>query len=176
MECRKNSVRKEFIQVRKSLSLKRRKEASLAALKILVVENTIPILSFASFKHEIDLWPLNEELAKRKRLLLPKMTQEGLTLYWVDDIKKLIPNSLGLLEPDPNNFQIYSSKSPILALIPGVAFDQKNNRLGLGKGYYDRFLKGASYVLKWGIGFREQLCEALPVEDHDVPMDKVLYY
>ncbi|HSW73355.1 MAG TPA: 5-formyltetrahydrofolate cyclo-ligase [Chlamydiales bacterium] len=170
----KNNLRKEYLKIRETLSQKRRKEASLKAMELLTQD--LPILSFASFKNEIDLWPLNHELAKRRQLLLPKMTKEGLTIYWVDDIQKLIPTNNGLLEPDPNNSLIFSSEKQLLALIPGVAFDQKKHRLGFGKGYYDRFLKSAPYVTKWGVGFKEQLSLDLPIEDHDVRMDKLLLF
>jgi len=169
----KNNLRKEYLKIRESLTSTRRQEASLKAMALLTED--LPILSFASFKNEIDLWPLNHELAKRGQLLLPKMTKEGLTIYWVDDIQKLRLNH-GLLEPDPNTSKAYLLEKPILALIPGVAFDEKKNRLGLGKGYYDRFLKSAPYVIKWGVGFQEQLSSILPVEEHDVQMDKLLLF
>lgn len=170
----KSSFRQKFLKIRETLSSERRQEASLKAMELLTQD--LPILSFASFKNEIDLWPLNHELAKRRQLLLPKMTKEGLTLYWVEDIQKLIPTNNGLLEPDPNTSLIFSSEKQILALIPGIAFDQKRNRLGFGKGYYDRFLKSAPYVIKWGVGFKEQQVPSLPVEEHDVQMDKLLLF
>lgn len=169
----KNSVRREYLKIREAVSSKRRKEASLKALDFLT--DNLPILSFASFKNEIDFWPLNHELAKRGKLLLPKMTEGGLAIYWTE-IESLVKTKSGLLEPDPKNSKLYSFEMPILALVPGVAFDQKNNRLGLGKGYYDRFLKAHPTIIKWGVGFKEQLSIDLPIEDHDIPMDKVLFF
>ena len=60
-----------------------------------------------------------------------------------------------------------------LAIIPGVSFDRKGNRLGRGKGYYDRLLNKLN-VYKIGICFQFQLTEpGLPTEDSDIPMDEV---
>ena len=60
-----------------------------------------------------------------------------------------------------------------LAFIPGVSFDRQGNRLGRGKGYYDRLLHKAS-LYKIGICFHFQLRETpLPADALDIPMDEV---
>jgi 5-formyltetrahydrofolate cyclo-ligase len=60
-------------------------------------------------------------------------------------------------------------------IVPGVVFDKKNNRIGHGKGYYDRFLKRfGSQVLKIGLAFSFQVVSHIPVESHDEPVDRVL--
>lgn len=59
-----------------------------------------------------------------------------------------------------------------IAIIPGVGFDKQGNRLGRGKGYYDRLLpKLQSYNI--GICFSFQVIPAVPVEPFDHPMDEV---
>ena len=60
-----------------------------------------------------------------------------------------------------------------LALIPGVAFDRKGNRLGRGKGYYDRTLDRLTHAHRIGICFGFQLTEKIPVENNDRTMDEV---
>ena len=60
-----------------------------------------------------------------------------------------------------------------LVIVPGVAFDKNKNRLGRGKGYYDRFLEKID-APKIGVGFDCQLIEKLPVEKFDVRMNKVV--
>ena len=58
-------------------------------------------------------------------------------------------------------------------VIPAVAFDRRGNRLGRGKGFYDRLLQSTT-ATKIGVGYDFQLFEEIPVEEHDVPMDFVI--
>lgn len=67
-----------------------------------------------------------------------------------------------------------------LILMPGLGFDRSGGRLGRGKGYYDNYLercithsKGKPYTI--ALAFKEQLCQDIPVNDHDVLVDEVLY-
>ena len=61
-----------------------------------------------------------------------------------------------------------------LVVVPGVAFDPTGNRMGRGKGYYDRFLAKHPTVKKIGICFDFQLVEHIPAEPHDIRMDEVV--
>lgn len=58
-------------------------------------------------------------------------------------------------------------------LVPGVAFSRKGQRVGRGKGFYDRALEG-SKALKVGVCYSYQIFNELPVEDHDISMDVVV--
>ena len=60
-----------------------------------------------------------------------------------------------------------------LVLVPGVAFDWKGERLGFGKGYYDRFLTKTSALLV-GVAFSAQVIPDVPTESHDVSMNALL--
>ncbi len=60
-----------------------------------------------------------------------------------------------------------------LIVVPAVAYDRKGNRLGRGKGFYDRLLASTA-ATKVGIGYDFQIIDELPTEDHDVPMDMVI--
>ncbi len=71
--------------------------------------------------------------------------------------------------------EVFSRNEEIdLAIVPGVSFDRQGNRLGRGKGYYDRLLPQLSAAYKMGICFSFQVSEALPTEEFDRPMDAVL--
>ena len=60
-----------------------------------------------------------------------------------------------------------------LIIVPGVAFDRENNRLGYGKGYYDRFLTSKD-ILKIGLAFSEQIVDFLECDNYDIPMDIII--
>ena len=78
----------------------------------------------------------------------------------------------GILEPTGNIFP--SLENIDLVIVPGMAFNRQGDRLGRGKGYYDKILKEASAAWKIGVCFDFQLVEELPVEAHDVRMDCVM--
>jgi 5-formyltetrahydrofolate cyclo-ligase len=60
-----------------------------------------------------------------------------------------------------------------LILVPGVAFDLQGNRLGRGKGFYDRLLAEIRGV-KCGVAFEEQIVDEIPVGSHDAAMDFIV--
>ncbi|MGD9014530.1 MAG: 5-formyltetrahydrofolate cyclo-ligase [Candidatus Omnitrophota bacterium] len=62
-----------------------------------------------------------------------------------------------------------------MVIVPALAFDKNGNRLGRGKGYYDRFLKKIShYTYSIGLAFDFQILPSLPVGQDDMPVDKIL--
>ncbi len=83
----------------------------------------------------------------------------------------------GIREPDPIDSswrQVDLTFERVQgALVPGLGFDRRLRRLGRGRGFYDRFLKG-SLILKVGVSFAEQLVEELPHESHDVDLDALI--
>ncbi len=174
----KAEIRKTFLSIRKSLSSTRKKEASFLAFEKLKIfkEMKKPILSFASFASEIDLWLINYYLAEQDLLLLPKIVGETIKIYHVvNPSEELQKSSFGPLEPNPNICKEYSDPLLSVILVPGIAFDNEKNRLGYGKGYYDFFLKCFPSSLKIGVGFKEQLT-VIPIEDHDQKLDEVYLF
>ena len=77
-----------------------------------------------------------------------------------------------IMEPTGELFVDYASID--LAVIPGVAFDREGNRMGRGKGYYDRLLPKLRSTYKIGICLPFQLVERVPTDEHDVKMDEVI--
>jgi 5-formyltetrahydrofolate cyclo-ligase len=82
----------------------------------------------------------------------------------------LVKNRFGILEPS----KTVDIRSFDVIVVPGVVFDKKCNRLGFGKGFYDRFLKSVNTRLKIGLSYDLQIVDELPSEVHDIPMDFVL--
>jgi len=83
----------------------------------------------------------------------------------------LFKNIFGILEP--SDYSIVKSDDIDLAIIPLVAFDEKCNRLGRGKGYYDKYLRNIK-CKKIGLAFECQKVARLPIETHDVQLDLVI--
>ena len=77
-----------------------------------------------------------------------------------------------IMEPTGEVYDDY--KEIDLAVIPGVAFDAEGNRMGRGKGYYDRFLPLVPQAYKLGVCFPFQKVDSIPTDEHDIRMDEVI--
>lgn len=180
MTVSKQARRNKLKAIRDGIPPQRRKEASerTCAEIIGLLEPEGFILSFPSFGSEIDLWPLNQELAHRGRLVLPRISGKDLILYQVDHLTHLEPHTWGQLEPVPSLCRQVDLNLIEIVLVPGLAFDlNTKHRLGYGGGHYDRLLAtGLPGLQKWGVGFREQAMDGLPSEAHDIVMDEILVF
>ncbi|MGY6521758.1 MAG: 5-formyltetrahydrofolate cyclo-ligase [Mongoliitalea sp.] len=78
--------------------------------------------------------------------------------------------------PYPKNNGTVATDALQLVLVPLLAFDRKGNRLGYGKGYYDKFFSqiSAKDFFKLGISLFPPV-DQLPVEEHDIPLDACIY-
>ncbi len=136
------------------------------------------VLSFASTTDEIDLWPLNEILAKEKRLLLPRVENGEIVPYFVTDLENgLKLSKWKIREPDPARCQKADLGKIHCILTPGLGFDSLKHRLGYGMGYYDRLLVKIPHTPAFGIGFKEQLIsDHLPTKNHDRRLTRLYLY
>jgi 5-formyltetrahydrofolate cyclo-ligase len=174
----KNEVRLFYRNLLDNLPLKRKKEAQENAFSSLYnkISKASHILSFASMQEEIDLWQLNLLLAKEKKLLLPRVEGKELGIYYVNDVSKLKKNeSYEILEPTPPIYQKAMLDDIEVVLVPALAFDKNNYRLGRGGGFYDRLLPKLK-AQSIGIGFKEQLTSHLPTESFDRRVDELMLF
>jgi len=121
---------------------------------------------------EIATTPLLSILqGKDKDVLVPKITDHGqMEHYLLADGTQLIFNPLGIPEPK-QGITVTEDKIDVV-FVPLLAFDVKGNRVGYGKGYYDRFLrKCRSEVIKIGVSFFEASTEITDITEYDVPLD-----
>ncbi len=152
------------------ISTHRREDASKALANYSFPTGVIA--SFASFQNEIATQPLNQHLAKQKRLALPRVEGDRLTFYHVYNLEaELSRSTMGILEPIPSLCK--KAEHIDIILVPGLAFDSHHHRLGYGKGYYDRWLT-TNHVFSIGIGYKEQKTETLPRDSHDVKLDRLV--
>ncbi len=133
------------------------------------------LLLFAPMPDEVNIWPLLEAaLAAGKVLGLPRYdpVKKIYTAAQVKDLElDLVAAAFDILEPAGHCAEIPLAEID-LALVPGVGFDPKGNRLGRGKGFYDRLLAGFGGI-KCGVAWEEQMAETIPAEEQDVRMDLV---
>ena len=110
---------------------------------------------------------------KDYRCFFPKTCDDGnLRFYRIRDFSEMESGVLNITEP-VGNTELYDGRRAV-AIVPGIVFDINGNRIGHGKGYYDRFLSDYPEIKKIGVAFDENLIYEIPAESHDVPMDIVV--
>lgn len=130
-------------------------------------------LCYWSLSDEINTHGFINKWWKHKIILLPVIDNNEIKLKLFsgeNNLKKSL--KLGLSEPVGEDYTTFDNID--LAIIPGIAFDKKNNRMGRGKGYYDRFLPKIN-AFKLGVCFNFQIFEEIPFHEKDVKMDQVIY-
>lgn len=110
-----------------------------------------------------------EKWHTQKQILLPVIKDEDLSLHIYSGKETLKKGRLGILEPNTHS----ENTLPDLIIVPGIAFDRQLNRLGRGKGYYDRLLSHISAPCM-GICFQFQLFDQIPTDTHDQKMNLII--
>jgi len=113
-----------------------------------------------------------------KIVVLPAFDPEKLAmnLMKVDHFEKeLVPGPRNVLEPDADRCKTVPMERIDIAIIPGLAFDEKGGRIGSGRGYYDRLIpKLAITTRKVALTFEEQIVPQVPMESHDKYVDIII--
>lgn len=134
------------------------------------------VMLYASMPGEVTTDEIIEEaLRAGKKVALPRCTSlKAIVPKEIRDKNGLEKSSFGIREPKKTQKDIHLGEIDIV-VVPGVAFDGNNSRLGRGGGYYDRFLKnlprGTPII---GLAFDFQIVESLPQDSHDIPVSKVI--
>lgn len=138
------------------------------------IEGTV-VFMYASAPDEADTIKLIEHaLLNNKRVALPRVLADGvMEFFYIASLSDLTSGYKGILEPG-GHCQRAELTDTNLLLVPGVAFDRNGNRMGYGKGFYDRFLSKAENVYKLALCYSLQLYDELPTEANDVPMDMII--
>jgi 5-formyltetrahydrofolate cyclo-ligase len=126
--------------------------------------------------------PTQEIIARtielNKIVVLPVSVPDTQTykLMKVDDLKRdLKLGARGFREPDPKHCKEVPIDCIDIAFIPGIGFDEKGGRLGVGQGYYDRLIPELPITTrKISISFEDQIAPAIPMESHDKYVDIII--
>lgn len=125
--------------------------------------------------YEVNILKFLEKASKKKfRITLPVILSSDTISFksWIFK-EPLYVNKFGILEPKDSKKKII----PDLIMVPLVAFDNHLNRIGYGKGYYDRSLRKISKIKKnaisLGIAYSFQKCKKIPINNHDFKLDYI---
>lgn len=122
---------------------------------------------------EINITPLIEQLLQENLTVitpktLPKPRLQNLVLKSLNELEKGVFGT-----KHPASAEEFSGTYDVI-IVPGLAFDASNYRLGYGGAYYDNFLVHHTNTLKIGIFYPFQSTEKVPLEPHDVQLDKIM--
>ncbi|MGZ3807117.1 MAG: 5-formyltetrahydrofolate cyclo-ligase, partial [Bacteriovorax sp.] len=137
-----------------------------------VIQKKISIGAFASIANE-PLWDLELPAEYLKLTAYPAFNagDENMTFKLSQRNELIVKKDFGLEIRGPK--ENAPDVSPGVILVPGLAFTKKGERLGRGKGFYDKYL--SSYRgIKIGLCFSAQLSDLLPTEEHDVKLDYIV--
>lgn len=170
----KRSVRQRMRVLKAALTSEEREDAArriferLERLPVFVRAGSI--LLYHALPDEVPTETFIEKWCGEKTVLLPKVEGDLLKIgvYRPGKLKK---GSYGIAEPAGE--EEIAPGCIDLIVVPAVAYDRCLNRLGRGKGYYDRLLADVTAPCI-GICYDCQLVERLPVETHDCPVDGVI--
>lgn len=142
------------------------------------VQRAATLLLYHSLPDEPCTHELIRQLhAQGRHVILPKVVSPTLmTLHPYQGEDTLAPGAYGILEPNTpaiDAHELSHARPQAVALVPGIAFDAHGNRLGRGKGYYDRLL-GTVSTYNIGICFPFQMVDTIPTGQYDVPMNEVI--
>lgn len=131
------------------------------------------VLLYWSMADEVQTHEFVERWYGEKTLLLPCVDGDDLRLRQYTGPECMVAGEqFGIGEPTGEEWTDLAAVQ--LIAVPGVAFDPKGNRMGRGRGFYDRMLKSTPNAVKIGLAYDFQMLENIPTEPHDVRMDRVL--
>jgi 5-formyltetrahydrofolate cyclo-ligase len=177
----KEGLRKEGIQIRKNLPetelMEKSKQIKKRLYKMKEFQQASTILFYVSYDNEVYTHDLiKESLSSGKNVIVPITDKEKhcLVLSKLKAWEDLECSTYSILEPKKNCVHKVSLDEIDLILVPGVVFDESGNRIGHGVGYYDGLLKNSKNACHIGLAFEVQLVDSIPVEEHDVKVDKIV--
>jgi 5-formyltetrahydrofolate cyclo-ligase len=177
----KAALRRQLREKIAAMTLQQRHIQSLAACTLLAgapeFAQARVVMLYLSTPEEVDTAPLALRCWQAgKSVVVPKVS-------W--DQRRMLPVEItslqtGITSTGPGIREPIAGK-PIpldlidLAVVPGLGFSITGHRIGRGMGFYDRFLAQSEFVGRsCGLAFEEQIVEALPVLDHDIPLSMLV--
>lgn len=128
--------------------------------------NSRRILAYADYNHEVmTKYIIEAAWNDGKEVAVPKVVGQDMVFYKLTDFAQLEKGYFGI--PEPARGEIVQWEEALM-IMPGVAFDRQNHRVGYGGGFYDRFLEKHPYITRVAVAFEFQMMSEVPVEPTDI--------
>ena len=132
------------------------------------------IYGYLPYNQEVRTVPMLERALKDgKKVAVPKVYGDEMKFLYLDDLTAVAKGYAGI--PEPIADEPVAHDETALVLMPGLAFDPQGHRIGYGGGFYDKFLAAEPNHPTLALCYEFQMLPKLDVEDHDIPVDTVLW-
>ena len=196
----KDLIRKDILQKRDDLSVYKIEVKSREIFEELIAKpeyiEASNILTYASVRNEVKTDEIIlDALALGKRVFCPKVTDKKngiMKFVRIYEPENLAEGYYGIREPeitdeseifDPD---LYADESNVrrtdgevagktIVIVPGVAFDERGNRIGYKGGFYDRFLPKVSYADTVALCYKIQIVDEIIPSEHDIPIKSIIH-
>lgn len=132
------------------------------------------IYGYLPYNQEVRTIPMLEQALKDgKRVAVPKVYGDEMKFLYLDDLTQVSKGYAGIPEPIADG--PVADDDTALVLMPGLAFDPAGHRIGYGGGFYDKFLAAEPNHPTLALCYEFQMLPELHTEEHDIPVDTVLW-
>ena len=176
----KKALRASIKQKRRALSREYRQQASrkmqAELTRLPCYQAAEYIMLYMAMQDEVQLDELIAMVLKNgKKAVIPLVTGAGLMeAVELSDMADLVPDKYGIKTVSEEKRRLIAPDKIDLIIVPGVAFDKAGHRLGMGGGFYDRFMLRASRAVRAALAYDCQLLVSVPAEVHDLTVDYII--
>lgn len=180
LAANKKALRASIKQKRRALSIEYRQQASrkmqAELTRLPCYQAAEYIMLYMAMQDEVQLDELIAMVLKDgKKAVIPLVTGAGLMeAVELSDMADLVPDKYGIKTVSEEKRRLIAPDKIDLIIVPGVAFDKAGHRLGMGGGFYDRFMLRASRAVRAALAYDCQLLAAVPAEVHDLTVDYII--
>lgn len=177
----KSELRKKYLALKRQMPDEQKKAFDAAICRKILDSAAYryadTLLVYSPLPTEVDIGAVTyDALSKNKRVAFPRCVhgEPIMDFYTVTSTDQLVSGEYSILEPKEGaSLWSNSEKGHCICLLPGVAFDCNGNRIGYGKGYYDRYLCDKQ-VQRIGVTYELTLAPELPHGRFDLATDVIV--
>ena len=175
METKKD-IRKRVLELRSAMSKDEWSEKSNRIQQTVIAHpfflHANVIYCYIDYRNEAGTRSIIEKAWNLgKKVAVPKVESEEMNFYYISEFSDLQEGYRQILEPNTDN---PANVEDALVIMPGVAFDKKRNRIGYGKGFYDKFLEQHPSYKTMALSFECQLVSEIQADAFDLKPDVLI--
>ncbi len=171
-------------ELRETMKLRRKKLSDSEAMKmsskirdnlfsLKAFRNSSTIAFYLSIESEREVYTramIKDSISKGKRVCVPRVIKDSIALFRIADFDRdLKKGFMGILEPMGGVETI-----PEIIIVPGIVFDRSGNRIGFGRGYYDKLLSALEGTPAIGLAYSFQVVDKIIPGKYDMKMDYIV--
>ena len=175
----KSRIRKDILALRKAMAICLLEEKSrIISEKVIThpkYQSAEFIFCYIDTKSEVKTRKIIEHAWENgKKVAVPKVHGDIMKFYLITSYEDLESGCFGIMEPNGNCMEVTVIPDNSVVIMPGVAFDREGNRIGYGKGYYDKYFSEYSKIYKIAIAFSVQIVPEIQTDKFDVKANCVI--